>query len=344
MKALVKDKKEIGLNYIDVPLPEVGDKDVLFKIKVSAICGTDLNLYQWNDWAKKVYTRLPLIPGHECCGEVVEVGQQVKRVSKGDRIVVETHVPCGRCYHCLNGMQHICPTMGLVGATMNGCFAEYCCLPEVSVWKISDSLSTEAASLLEPMGVPLRAVLEGNVGGETVVIIGCGSLGQFAIALSKIMGASKVIGIDVNAYRLEIAKSIGADLIFNPEKENIEKQILDLTSGLGAGVIIEVSGNTDAIQQSFNYLRKGGRVFLIGQPKKEAIIDIGKSIVLKEAKIRGFHGREMFKTWEIAEKILLSGKIDWQTIVTHKFPLEEYQKAFELLMAGKACKVLFQIE
>jgi threonine 3-dehydrogenase len=238
-------------------------------------------------------------------------------------------------------MEHICPSMKLIGATMDGCFAEYCIVPDVSVRRVPDGLSWEEAALLEPMGIPLRAVHEGNVAGDTVAVIGCGPIGLFATGLSKMMGASKVYALDTNPYRLDLAKRMGADKVINPKEEDPVQSILDGTKGLGAGVVVEASGAAEAINAGFKYLRKGGKVFLIGQPKGEVALELGSGIVLKEAKVRGFHGREMFRTWQLAEELLLARRLDISPIVTHRFRMADYVTAYELLLKGEACKVIF---
>jgi threonine 3-dehydrogenase len=340
MKGLVKDKDGPGLNYVDVPVPEIGESDVLLKVKATAICGTDMNCYLWNDWARKVYTNIPFVLGHECAAEVVEVGSQVRRIKEGDRIAVETHVPCGNCYHCLNGIQHICPSMKIIGATMDGCFAEYAVIPEISAVKIPEEISWEEGALLEPMGVALRPVSEGNVLGETVAVIGCGPIGQLAIGLAKVMGASRVFACDVNNFRLDLAKDMGADITIDSKGNDPVGIILGETNGLGVGVSIELSGSSEGINTAFGVLRKGGKIFIIGQPKAPVEMDVGRDIVVKEARVKGFHGREMYHTWELAETLLKTKKIDICKIVTHCFGMSKYEEAFELLKRGGALKVL----
>lgn len=340
MKALVKNSAAPGLNYMDIPVPEIGAKDVLLKVKATAICGTDLNAYVWNDWAKNVYVNIPFVLGHECAGEVVKVGEQVNGIAVGDRLAVETHVPCGDCYHCLGGMRHICPSMKIIGATMSGCFAEYALIPEISARRILDEISWEEGALLEPLGVALRPVAEGNVFGETVAVIGCGPIGLLAIRLAKIMGAAKIFACDVNASRLDLAKGMGADRIINPKDSSPVEVILDETGGLGVGVSIELSGSSEGIITTFGVLRKGAKIFLIGQPKTKVELDIGRDIVVKEASIRGFHGRQMYRTWQVAENLVTNKKIDVLQVVSHRFSMDRYKEAFALVQAGTAVKVL----
>lgn len=340
MKALVKDRAAPGLSYVDIPVPGIGARDVLLKVKVAAICGTDMNAYTWNDWAEKVYTNIPFILGHECAGEVVEVGALVNRMAVGDRAAVETHVPCGNCYHCLGGMQHICPSMEIIGATINGCFSEYVSIPEISARKIPNEISWEEGALLEPLGVALRPISAGNVFGEVVAVVGCGPIGLLAIRLAKVMGASDIFACDVNAFRLKLAESMGANMTINPEVLDPADVILDATGGLGVGISIELSGSREGISTAFRVLRKGARIFLIGQPKTKVELDIARDIVVKEARIRGFHGREMYQTWQLAESLLTSKKIDVRQVVTHRLHMNRYEEAFELLQSGSAAKVL----
>ena len=284
--------------------------------------------------------RLPFIPGHECSGEVVKVGSQVKLFREKDRVSVETHLSCGRCFQCRNGQPHIGQNMELFGHTFNGCFAEYCSVPEAIVERIPDELSWEYAALLEPIGIPLRAVEEGQVGGDSVAVIGCGSIGQFAIGASSAMGASQIFGLDVDEKRLTIAKQMGATHLLNPAKESVIEIIMNLTHQNGVGVIIEASGDSKALSNSFKYLRKGGKVFVIGNIKEPLVLDGIGDIVNKEVTIRGLHGRELFKTWRLAESLLLSGKLKIDPVITHKLALKEFNKGFQLAMNGKACKVL----
>ncbi len=206
MKAIVKTKRKPGFEYQDFPLPEVGKKNVLVKIRASAICGSDLKIYKWLPWCESIIKSLPFIPGHECCGEVVEVGREVKKIEIGDKVAGETHVSCGICWQCQHNRAHTCENMELFGHTINGCFAEYSLIPEVSVRKIPDSISFDHGSLLEPMGIPFRAVEKGEVKGEAVVVIGSGPIGQFAVGISKMMEAKRIIAIDINVKILNISK------------------------------------------------------------------------------------------------------------------------------------------
>lgn len=343
MQALVKDKKEKGFLFTDVPVPRLESNEVLVKVKATAICGSDINFYKWNKWCEKVIQSLPFIPGHEGSGEIVEKGSKVKQLKKGDRVAFETHLPCGKCYQCQTGLPHICQNMELFGHTFNGCMAEYCAIPQVIARKIPEELPYEDGAVLEPMGVSLRTVDEANLNGDSVLIIGAGPIGQFAVGLSKLFGASKVFSSETNDKRLALSKTMGADHLINPLHQDFIKDILDLTQGDGVGTVIECSGNVEAARDGFKVLRKGGKYFFLGNPKEPLQVDVMRDIIHKEAKIRGLHGREMFETWSKAESILLSGEFDVGPIITHRFDLSEYEEAFELALSGEGCKVVFSL-
>jgi threonine 3-dehydrogenase len=231
--------------------------------------------------------------------------------------------------------------MRLFGISINGCFAELAVIPSVSVRKIPAALSWQEGALLEPLGVALRAATACSALGETVGIVGCGSIGQMAISLFKMMGARQVIAIDVNEFKLRQALAAGADVLIDASKEDAAMALLKATDGLGAGIVVELSGSAKGINSAFDSLRKGGLIFTIGQPKEPVTIDVSRNIVVKEATVKGSHGREMFRTWEIAESIVISKKIDLSRIITHRFPLSSFKEAFEVLTKGEALTVMF---
>jgi len=340
LKAILKNKEAVGFDLEEIPVPEPKSNEVLVKVKAAAICGSDLKIYKWIPWCKNVVKSLPFIPGHECAGEVVEVGKEVKRIKVGDKIAAETHIPCGKCWQCQHNRPHTCQNMELFGHTVNGCFAEYCIIPLVSTRKLPDDLPFEKGCLLEPMGIPLRAVYEGEVEGDSVVVIGCGPIGQFAVGISRIKGAEKIIATDINEKRLNLARRMGASHLVNPQKESLIDRVLSLTNGNGAGVIIEASGDAKALEKAFNYLRIGGKLFMIGHPEELLKIDGSSQIILKEARVIGLFGREIWRTWEIAENLLSSGKLNIDPIITHKFSLEDFEKAFDIAISGQGCKIL----
>ena len=302
MKALVKTAPTEWAEIQNVPIPECGSGEVLVRVRSAALCGTDLHILAWNAWAQGAGVTLPFILGHECCGDVVASGDGVAGFEVGDKVAVETHVPCGTCDQCLNGEQHICNDLRLFGIHRNGCFAEYCVVPAVCTRKIPEAISYDVGSVMEPIGTAFRAALETQVGGANVLVLGCGPIGLFAVASATTLGAELTIASDVTSKRLAIARQMGADRVINPFEEDIVQTVRECTKGIGVDVIIEASGNADALKQAFRLLRKGGTVALIGLPGQPVELEIGRDIVFKEAKVLGFHGRKMFSTWTKVEQ------------------------------------------
>lgn len=340
MKAVIKKAPGPGFSFCDTLIPEIKRNDVLIKIKATALCGTDIHIYDWGFWARNNNVKLPLIVGHECAGEVVDVGHDVKNVAIGDRVSVETHIPCGECLQCQIGEQHICANLKIFGININGCFAEYAAVPAICIRKIPDNISFAVASILEPLGTAFRAITTAGVAGKSVVIIGCGPVGLFAIASAAMEGAAQIIGLDISPFRLECAKKTGATDVFNSASEGVNEQILQLTHGYGADIIIDASGNVSAIKSAFCYLRKGGKFGMIGLPEKTIELELGKDIVFKEAIVFGIHGRKIFETWHEMENALVSDKLRIDTVISHELQLPEYDKAIELVKQGVANKVI----
>lgn len=342
MKAVVKRKAEKGAEFVEnFPIPKPGPKEVLVKIKATAICGTDIHIYDWSEWAQGAGIKFPLVLGHECSGEIIEVGNEVKESKIGDYVACETHIFCGTCFQCKNGTPHICQNLKAFGAYIDGCFAEYTVLPEKCIYKIPDTISPEIGALLEPLGPALRACMELQLTGDIVAIIGCGPIGLLSLASAKAMGASKIIAIDVIEDRLKLAKDMGAYLVLNPKNNSdIVGEIMNITDGIGVDSFIEASGNIDAINQGFKYLRKGGKIAFVGLPSKKLEINLISDIVFKEAKIIGIHGREIFRTWTKMVNMLTNGNLNISPIITNIMPLEKYQEAFQLLDEGCGCKIV----
>lgn len=341
MKALVKMLPASGLELREVEKPVPARDEVLIKVKAAALCGTDLHIIDWNMWAQNSGIKLPLIAGHECCGEVVEVGKEVTGLKINDHVSVETHIPCGKCLQCKIGEQHICNDLKMFGINTNGCFAEYAVVPEVCAVKISKEISFEFGSVFEPLGTSFRAVQKCEVAGKNVAVIGCGSIGLFAVASALYMGASQIIALDISSPRLEIAKKIGATTIINSAEEDTVNKVKSSTNGYGVDAIIECSGNVGAIEQGFKFLRKGGKYALIGLPGKNISLDLGSEVIFKGASIFGIHGREMFSTWYALENALASGRLNISPVITHKMPLEDFENGIELAKKGIASKVVF---
>jgi threonine 3-dehydrogenase len=340
MRAIVKNEAKRGAKLIEIEKPIPKSNEVLIKVKATAICGTDMHIYDWNSWAQGAGIEVPVVMGHECSGEVVAVGEDVKDLAVGDYIAVETHIPCGICYQCLNGEQHICQNLVIFGVHTNGCFAEYTVVPEIVARKISQKIRPEIGAILEPLGVGFRAGIELQVSGKKVAVIGCGPIGLLAIASYKAMGAVEIIAIDVIAGRLDLSEDVGSTKRLNSKNVDVVKEILELTDGIGVDVVIDASGNVGAINQGFKFLRKGGQVGLLGLPSQPISLDLGSDVVFKEATIHGFHGRKMFETWSKMENMLENELLYIDPVVTHILPLEKFDEAFDELGKGKGSKII----
>src|SRR3954449_2554980 len=254
MLAVVKPEAAPGAEVRDVKIPGFGRTDVLVKVKVASICGTDLHIYNWDRWAQN-RIRPPLIPGHEFCGEVVAFGDEVTSVKEGDFVSAEMHVACGKCLQCRTGEAHICQNVKIIGVDANGAFAEYVVIPETNIWKLDPSIPQEYASILDPLGNAVHTVLSGDIAAKTVAITGCGPIGLFAIAVAKACGATQVFAIEVNEYRREIARKMKADFVLDPTKDDVRSIVMDNTNGTGVDVLLEMAGHKDAIKLGFDTLR-----------------------------------------------------------------------------------------
>jgi len=340
MKAVVKENTNKGAVLKDVEMPVLEYGEVLIKIKAAAICGTDQHIYNWNNWAQNSNINLPTILGHECSAEIIEVGQGVKTLKVGDYVACDTHIPCGECYQCKNGQQHICQNLKLFGVHTNGCFAEYSKIPAVCAVKIPESIHPNIGAVLEPLGTAVRANEEIQTSGKNIAVIGCGPIGLMAISTAKAFGAANIYAVDINDYRLGIAKELGATEIINSSSVNSAEKLIELTKGVGVDAFIDASGNTFAILDGFKGLRKGGKVALIGLPSRPLEIDLGSQVIFKEATIIGIHGRRMFETWTTMSNLLDKGLLNIDPVITHVLKLEEFDKGFDISEKGIGGKVI----
>jgi threonine 3-dehydrogenase len=339
MKAIVKTKPEPGAEIIEVDVPTPGPDDILIKVLATSICGTDLHIYEWNDWAKKRIKNIPQTMGHELCGQVTEIGSNVKNVKVDDIVSAETHIACGHCFMCHNGLAHICRNGRIFGVDINGVFAEYAIVPSGNAWIIEEKIPKDFISVMEPLGNAIHTVLAGEIAGTNVLVTGCGPIGLMSIAVAKACGATKVIATEVNDYRLHLARKLGADVIVNPQKDDTVESVLKETAGLGVDVVIEMSGNATAIGDALEALRPGGRFSILGIPEKPLKIDLA-DVIFKYLVIQGINGRLMYSTWYKSQRLLASGKVDLEPLITHRFRLEEYEKGMELMASGNCGKVL----
>ncbi|MBN8250006.1 L-threonine 3-dehydrogenase [Priestia flexa] len=343
MKALVKDKRGFGAVLAEVDIPSIADDEVLIKVKATSICGTDVHIYKWDKWASS-RVNPPYVFGHEFSGEVVQVGQNVAGVQIGDSVSAETHIVCGRCMQCLLGNAHICQKTKIIGVDRMGCFAEYVAVPAQNIWKNPNHLSHDVACLQEPLGNAVHTVLNDSIAGKSVLVIGCGPIGLMAVAVAKASGASLVIAMDVNEYRLSLAKDLGTHIVLNPLEQDPLEVINKLTSGNGIDVVCEMSGQPTAMNQGFKMVANGGRVSILSLPTAPVSIDVTNDIVFKGVTVQGITGRKMFSTWYTVSNLLAGNQLNMNELITHRLPLEDYEKGFELMMEGKCGKVVFILE
>ncbi len=340
MKALVKTSEAIGLEYKDVDVPKIGPKDVLVKIMGTTICGSDIHVYHSSPNIMKM-CKLPIVVGHETCGDVVEVGDCVTSLKKGDIVSPEPHIFCGECYYCQNSAALNCLNMGLLGHTIGGAFAEYMAVPAHVCWKHPAGTSYELGAIHEPVGVGVHSVMSGPINGKSVAVFGCGPIGMFALGASRVFGATKMFGIEVAPKRVEMARKLFPDAtIINPKEQDPVKTIMDATDGFGVDVSIELSGHPEATRLCFEVLKREGRVSLVGVPPGPMEFNFHPNIILKEATVRGVFGREVWQTWWQLRAMLDTGRFDPLPIITHRFPLAEFEQAFKMAESGEAGKVL----
>ena len=337
MKALVKARREPGIWMQDIEPPRVGHNDVLIRMKKTAICGTDIHIYNWDAWAQKTVP-VPMQVGHESCGEIVEGGSEVAGFAPGDRGSGEGHITCGHCRNCRAGRRHLCRNTIGVGVNRPGCFAEYMVLPASNVFKLPDAITDEIASVLDPLGNATHAALSFDLVGEDVLITGAGPIGIMAVAIARHVGARHVVITDVNDYRLDLARKMGASRALNVAHESIEGAMRDLGMEEGFDVGLEMSGNPVAFRDLLKSMHHGGRVALLGIPPSDVAIDWNE-VIFKGLVIKGIYGREMFGTWYKMAAMLQSG-LDVTPIITHRFAIGEYQLAFETMNSGRSGKVI----
>ena len=342
MKALMKDKPVRGATFTDIPIPQIGESDLLVRVQAAAICGTDIHIYQWNEYAAS-RIKLPLLFGHEYAAEVVEVGKNVKNFKKGDRVAAETHVPCGHCFQCTTGLQHICKDMKILGVHMNGAFSEYSILPAVCAWKLDPALSYEMGATMEPFGIGVHAMSKTKPAGKTVIVFGCGPIGIYTQIVAKLSGAEYVIGVDITKERLELARKMGTDIVLNSKELNIVDEVNRITKGFGMDIVVELTGNKAVVNEAAKTLRRGGDLFLVGLYSGPVELDLVNNIIYKEGNVYGITGRIMWDTWWTAQSMLLSGKMDISPVITHRFDLKDYDKAFQLAESASTGKIVFRI-
>ena len=339
MKALVKKNPEPGIWFVDVIEPKCGTNEVKIKITHSSICGTDLHIFNWDEWAKRTI-KTPLTIGHEFCGIISEVGSGVKHYKKGDRVTGEGHITCANCRNCRAGKTHLCQKTLGIGVNRDGAFAEYLIIPESNVWRVHNEISSEISSFFDPFGNATHAALSYDMVGEDVLITGAGPIGIMAVAICKFVGARNIVITDTNDYRLNIAKSVGASQTINIQKNQISDYYdkLDISNGFDIG--LEMSGNPDAFKGLLENMYNGGKVALLGLLPKSTVIN-WDDVIFKGLHIKGIYGREMYETWYKMTQMARSG-LDISNVLTHKFPIKNYKEAFEVMQTGQCGKIILE--
>lgn len=337
MKALVKKYPKPGLWLDEIPVPEMGINDVMIKILKTSICGTDVHIYNWDEWAQKTIPT-PMAIGHEFVGTVEAVGSNVSDFKAGDLVSGEGHLVCGRCRNCLAGRRHLCNKTSGVGVNRQGAFAEYLCIPVTNVWHCDSTISTDVISCFDPFGNAVHTALAFDLLGEDVLITGAGPIGIMAAAVAKHAGARYVVITDVNPYRLNLAKKMGATLALDTNRETIEDAMKTLGMKEGFDVGMEMSGNTKAFNDLVNNMSHGGKIALLGIQKPGTFINWDK-VVFNGLTVKGIYGREMYETWYKMTVMLQSG-LDISPIITHRFDYRDFEKGFEAMSSGNSGKVV----
>ena len=341
MKALAKLERAPGLTLTRVKKPEVGHNDVMIRIRKTAICGTDIHIWKWDEWAQKTIP-VPMHVGHEYVGTIVEMGQEVRGFAVGDRVSGEGHVTCGFCRNCRAGRRHLCRNTVGVGVNREGAFAEYLVIPAFNAFKIPDGISDDLAAIFDPFGNATHTALSFNLVGEDVLITGAGPIGIMAVAIARHVGARHVVITDVNDYRLGLARQMGATRAVNVERETMRDVMEDLHMTEGFDVGMEMSGVPSAFTAMLEHMNHGGKVALLGIPPSAMAIDWNQ-VIFKGLEIKGIYGREMFETWYRMAGLIQSG-LDLTPVITHRLPLSRFQEGFETMASGQSGKIVLDWE
>src|ERR1700675_3032658 len=339
MKALRKMQAAKGLQMDMVAVPAIGPTDVLVRVKTASICGTDLHIYGWGrGWEGRL--KRPVTLGHEFCGTVERVGDEVRAVKVGDFVSAEMHVNCGHCHQCRLGEAHICQNLRIIGIDQDGAFAEFVKIPASNIWKLDAAIPEHYGAILDPLGNAVHTVLAGPVAGQTVLVTGCGPIGLMSIAVAKACGSSTVFATETNPQRRAMARKMGADVVLDPAAEDAVARILAETNGTGVDALLEMSGNPAAIQQGFKSLRAGGRASLLGIPTENVPLDLVNDVIFKGATVQGIYGRRMYGTWVQMTALLKAGRLNLEPLFGVRVKLEQFEEAFAKLQGGLAGKIL----
>lgn len=342
MKAVVKAERAPGLTLMEWPVPQIGPGEVLVKVKAASICGTDLHIYNWDDWAK---SRLnpPFVVGQEITGVIAAVADDVTNVKVGDAVSLESHVVCNSCFYCMTGREHICENTQIIGVDRDGGFAEYIAVPAQNAWPNAPDLPLSIAVIEENFGNAVHTAMAQVVSARYVLVTGCGPVGVMAVQVAKAAGARRVFATDISDYRLQMAQQAGADLVVNAKTDDVVAAVLDSTCGEGIDVLLEMSGAPSAIDQGFSLLKEGGEAALLGLAPGPFTFDLNHHIVFKGATVRGIVGRRLWDTWYQMRGLIESGAVDLSHIVTHEFGLEDFDEAYHVFASGESGKIMFHL-
>jgi threonine 3-dehydrogenase len=339
MKAVTKPEQAPGLALAEVPVPKIGPHDALIKVRATSICGTDLHIYKWDEWARR-RIHPPLVVGHEFCGHVVAVGRDVTQVKEGDFVSAESHIICGECPQCRTGNGHICQNTRIIGVDRDGCWAEYIAMPAYNLWLNAPDMAPEIACMLENFGNAVHTAFASDLTAKKVLITGCGPVGLMTVAVARAAGARSIYATDISPYRLRLAQQLGATHALNVAEVDVVEAIREDTDGQGVDVLLEMSGAQSAIAQGFEALRDGGEAALLGLAPGTIGFDINSAIIFKGATVRGIVGRELWSTWYRMRGLLNAGLVDLRPLVTHRFTLDQWEEAIQVMSGGASGKVV----
>ncbi len=343
MWAVRKQRSAPGLDLVEVPVPSIGDDEVLVRVEAASVCGTDLHIYKWDEWAQR-RIEPPLTLGHEFAGTVVETGAFVRQTKVGDYVSAESHVTCGVCVHCRTGHAHMCEQTQILGVERDGAFAEYVAIPESVVWQNDRTkLPPEIATLQEPFGNAVFALAHADLAGKSVAISGCGPVGLFSVGIARASGAGRILASDTRPFRLDLARRMGADVAIDiAAAGDAPAAFAAENEGQHPDVVFEMSGSVEAIADSFRIVRNGGRVILFGIPAKPVEIDVAEALIFKNLDVSAVSGRQVWDTWYRTRYLLEHGVVDLRPLITAEVGLDAYEDAFELLASGDACKIILR--
>lgn len=343
MRAIRKTIPGPGVEVCEVPKPTCGRADVLIRVHHAGVCGTDLHIADWDEWAQG-RIRPPVVLGHEFADEIVEIGRDVPtgQFQVGQLVTAEGHIICGHCRQCRTGNGHICQRTEIIGVDRDGAFADLVAMPALNAMPL-DGIPTTTGAIMDPLGNAFHTVLSPEIAGSTVLVLGCGPIGCFAVGVARAAGAARVLASDVNPVRLDLARRMGAHTLLNAATEDVVSRVASATDGEGADLVCEMSGHPSALRQAFRCVRLGGRVHLLGLPKGEVPLNLSSDVIFKGVTVYGVVGRRMFETWHQMRSFLGSGLLDPTPVITHRFPLGRIDDALEAIRSGAAGKVILEI-